>query len=1094
METRMKTGDRFAHPQCPVLNESEMLLGLRNCKTVTEIDILDSFSSINTDDVCALSYGAPTQLQNNKGDSPEVSNVYWCNFCTFSTLSKTSLVDHAATHCFRCQNCQFNSYSRAMVVKHVLLEHHQAISRFRNFRYCTLVYSKAVETKRDGWHKPSSQEIKEGCTDIDDGNNSGLGNVSDIANSTEDDKIYIHFKKAYFSRLADYESVSGTNKQAKINQTSMQLPISKSKHISLQTFEQTNKESRDTFCNLKNDLTMSQTQNIFPTINTLLTLVSDSKNKPSSECWQSIQNNENISFATAKGIKMACVPPQDVRTNIAPENGFQSKQIYPALSTSTVVNDLSPEKAPEWQYETAVSQNTTHSTLSDNGRVKYIYGDPYDENTNEHSCRSEHSSNLMSGNEKIDMCTTNTNNNDFIENNGVSSRVVLPIISNNCRYILDRLIKTEPTDSEAQSFCSENRDDITSLTDAVQYPINENIQVKNEIPDVDEDELQKSSAFVADSTDSFCNTEQVCNEKYEDAKCHDAPGDKDRLVTNQGIDSSSNEISSVLWDCGQCEFQSNDYETCRRHIRTVHFTEGNNLLCCENRIRPATIKVPQGSSVIRELLEEGNSPKIFSCRTCNYGNPSSAVVKSHNIEQHLPTLLMMYRSNAMVFYCPEQCEYLSDSKADYLSHVKRCRGSFIKHQNSKMGNRIQASLMLTLRHIFSHDKSGMKRMFMCASCDFETDVLSDVTTHSTHHADNKHVAFKRDPCSTKVSWICLKCQIPVKLMQLKKHQCIKVGVLGCSDLACNQCHFGKKKSIFVCDQCNYETGCLLMIKSHQSNVCKSVYKEINPVSVSEKEETQCYVCNSDCGDGASHVCTNDVKVAYGTQSKHNIRRVTRSASKANSVSNFESIDRNENGSFGECGLVTNEERHVSKSITQSIDHKEKRSKKRKRTRSPKQIHITPLHASAEKTENPVNTGEIATERSIMTGGTPLNYRSNDKSPTSRIRIWMSQDEEYKECLGDMNNQIFSQRSGHGSLTPKDYKHQTRDNKVGHRPATAVLPDLGIVSHSSASGKSNMTKDRETLSGREVTESEFKPLSMLEWLNTESRRMLKLLKP
>ncbi|XP_041358640.1 uncharacterized protein LOC121375313 [Gigantopelta aegis] len=1127
METRTKTCSRSIHPQCPMLTASQLFVDLCNRDTVAETDVFDSSSYLNTDDVCALSFNSRTHLPNTKKDTTASvsTSFFWCNFCSYTTESKTSLVEHVASHRFGCQNCPFISYSRSRVVQHVLLEHNQAISEYRDLRYCTLVHSKDVKTESDAWHKPCSQEMEDDGTVLHYGDHLGLGDASgnkesNIRRTKDNNKIHFYFKKAYVNGSAEGESVFGTKNVcsaedtdiAESNESGMQLPVSKPK-----------RESTITLCTLKDDTKMSQTQKTFPTINTLLTSVSDSANRPPSECWQSFQRNENnISFPKLQGITTRCRQSRAARTtkNSGHDIDVQKMQICSVFSTSTIMvnnGQMIKHPADELEYpETAIPHAKISSSLYDtaqrknlgSGSIKYIYGDPYYDKTTEQPSQSKHSSELKSQTVKMDICNTAIKNKDCDEDDAAYNRVQMPTISKNVPTVLDTVIKMEPVDTESQSFSSEDRNNIdvsaASAPAAVQYPTNDHIQIKREICNFDEGGFPHSHAPTMDSVSTFPTVKLVCKQECVEANNQDVTSGSNDLLTEQdGSSSPPGDSSSILWDCGQCDFQSNDYEACRRHIRTTHFVEGNNLSCNEHRIRPAELNrqlVHQDFGENRDLLKQSASSDIYSCRACNYANPSSDAVKSHNNEQHLPSLLAMYSNNKMVFYCPEKCDYLSDVKADYLSHVKRCRGTLTRIEYTRTAIVMQASLMLTVRYIFSNHNTVLKRMFTCTSCDFETDVLAEMTVHNTIHSDNRQVAIKLDPCSKKVSWICLKCQIPIKLMQLKKHQCSKLGVLECSDLACNQCHFGKRKSMYVCSQCKYETGCLLMIMKHQTNVCKGFFKEIKLSTDNTKAELHCFRCDRSYGvdDISTQDCLDRVKPkAVDTQSKYNTRRLTRSALKRDCASSLENSDKKEKTSVGEL-LPFTESGSQASGTMKTAGPQSKRPKKRKSSESPKQTQSISLKTPIEKTQS---SGKISklTEHALEERNTDKPPGEQDTCVTSCTQSTLSptEDDNVGHVEDENKPRYFSYTAAQRNPTIKVFsKHyQTLGSKVDNGAASSVLAESGSLARSSMPDISHISVNGgcDTSDSKEMHESEFKPLSMLEWLNTESRRMLQLLK-
>ncbi|ESO92096.1 hypothetical protein LOTGIDRAFT_239592 [Lottia gigantea] len=64
---------------------------------------------------------------------------YWCNFCPYSTTSKHALMYHLQDHRFTCKYCDYQSYSRACVIKHSAKSHEEFTCMATSLKYCTVL-------------------------------------------------------------------------------------------------------------------------------------------------------------------------------------------------------------------------------------------------------------------------------------------------------------------------------------------------------------------------------------------------------------------------------------------------------------------------------------------------------------------------------------------------------------------------------------------------------------------------------------------------------------------------------------------------------------------------------------------------------------------------------------------------------------------------------------------------------------------------------------------------------------------------------------------------------------------------------------------
>ncbi|XP_076440282.1 uncharacterized protein LOC143279878 [Babylonia areolata] len=89
--------------------------------------------------VCAVS--SQTKFLNKEGrlvSSVDIS-YYWCNFCNYSTTSKSFLMQHVMEHRFHCKYCRYQSFSRADVIHHSTHTHPGFQETAAITQYCTLL-------------------------------------------------------------------------------------------------------------------------------------------------------------------------------------------------------------------------------------------------------------------------------------------------------------------------------------------------------------------------------------------------------------------------------------------------------------------------------------------------------------------------------------------------------------------------------------------------------------------------------------------------------------------------------------------------------------------------------------------------------------------------------------------------------------------------------------------------------------------------------------------------------------------------------------------------------------------------------------------
>ncbi|XP_069128115.1 uncharacterized protein [Argopecten irradians] len=64
---------------------------------------------------------------------------YWCNFCPFKTEAKFTLLSHVLEHRFHCKTCEYQSFSRADVIRHAVQEHSDFYETAKTLKFCTFL-------------------------------------------------------------------------------------------------------------------------------------------------------------------------------------------------------------------------------------------------------------------------------------------------------------------------------------------------------------------------------------------------------------------------------------------------------------------------------------------------------------------------------------------------------------------------------------------------------------------------------------------------------------------------------------------------------------------------------------------------------------------------------------------------------------------------------------------------------------------------------------------------------------------------------------------------------------------------------------------
>jgi hypothetical protein len=93
-------------------------------------------TNCDPDVVCAV--GSKIILLTPQGQPLQMDiTYYWCNFCSYKSENKATLLQHVMEHRFHCKYCKFQSFSRAAVIHHCTSEHDCFSETASTLKYCT---------------------------------------------------------------------------------------------------------------------------------------------------------------------------------------------------------------------------------------------------------------------------------------------------------------------------------------------------------------------------------------------------------------------------------------------------------------------------------------------------------------------------------------------------------------------------------------------------------------------------------------------------------------------------------------------------------------------------------------------------------------------------------------------------------------------------------------------------------------------------------------------------------------------------------------------------------------------------------------------
>ncbi|XP_045160509.2 uncharacterized protein LOC123525484 [Mercenaria mercenaria] len=111
-------------------------------------------TNCDPDLVCAV--GSKIILMTPQGQPLQMDiTYYWCNFCSYKSEKKATLLQHVMEHRFHCKYCKFQSFSRAAVIHHCTEEHESFAETATTLKYCTylpdlLQKNELKKRKQDG--------------------------------------------------------------------------------------------------------------------------------------------------------------------------------------------------------------------------------------------------------------------------------------------------------------------------------------------------------------------------------------------------------------------------------------------------------------------------------------------------------------------------------------------------------------------------------------------------------------------------------------------------------------------------------------------------------------------------------------------------------------------------------------------------------------------------------------------------------------------------------------------------------------------------------------------------------------------------------
>ncbi|XP_060082341.1 uncharacterized protein LOC132561654 [Ylistrum balloti] len=111
--------------------------------SMLELGVLDSTTektlcNITQEVVCGVASKAFIMTQEGVNIQTDLQ-FYWCNFCPFKTESKQNLSGHVLEHRFHCKTCEYQSFSRADVIRHAVQEHSDFYETAKTLKFCSFL-------------------------------------------------------------------------------------------------------------------------------------------------------------------------------------------------------------------------------------------------------------------------------------------------------------------------------------------------------------------------------------------------------------------------------------------------------------------------------------------------------------------------------------------------------------------------------------------------------------------------------------------------------------------------------------------------------------------------------------------------------------------------------------------------------------------------------------------------------------------------------------------------------------------------------------------------------------------------------------------
>ncbi|XP_033738000.1 uncharacterized protein LOC117325691 [Pecten maximus] len=141
--------------------------------TILELGVLESkteqiLSNTSQEVVCGVASKAFIMTQEGVNIQTDLQ-FYWCNFCPLKTESKQNLLSHVLEHRFHCKTCEYQSFSRADVIRHAVHEHSDFYETAKTLKFCTFLpdLEQKTENSSNSVHKSSKRKLNEEYKDAE---------------------------------------------------------------------------------------------------------------------------------------------------------------------------------------------------------------------------------------------------------------------------------------------------------------------------------------------------------------------------------------------------------------------------------------------------------------------------------------------------------------------------------------------------------------------------------------------------------------------------------------------------------------------------------------------------------------------------------------------------------------------------------------------------------------------------------------------------------------------------------------------------------------------------------------------------------------